>query len=90
MVYPISTAKIFNALQPSVPPNPTPVALPSLPILIHSLLSSLPQPTTYPQSPDFTGDTARLNVQIYNAYPAGTTWVVVYPLSLRPTSVRKW
>ena len=28
---------------------------------------------------NFTGDTARLDVEIDNAYPGGTTWVVVYP-----------
>jgi hypothetical protein len=35
---------------------------------------------------DFTGDTARLNVEIDNAYPGGTTWVVVYPTSDPPSA----
>jgi hypothetical protein len=80
MVYPISTAKIFNALQPSAAPNPTPVASPS----------PYPNPSPYPlpsppSTTNFTGDTARLNVEIDNAYPGGTTWVTV----TSPTSVQE-
>jgi hypothetical protein len=80
LVYPKSTAKIFNALQPSVPPNPTPVASPS----------PYPNPSPYPlPSPptttNFTGDTARLNIEIDNAYPGGTTWITV----TSPTTVQE-
>jgi hypothetical protein len=80
MVYPKSTAKIFNALQPSAAPNPVPVAAPS----------PYPNPSPYPlPSPpattNFTGDTARLNIEIYNAYPGGTTWITV----TSPTSVQE-
>jgi len=80
MVYPKSTAKIFNAFVPSAAPSPIPVASPS----------PYPNPSPYPlPSPpsitNFTGDTARLNIEIYNAYPGGTTWVSV----TSPTSVQE-
>ena len=82
MVYPISSAKIFNALSltPNPAPSPIPVAGPS----------PYPNPSPYPlPSPpsitNFTGDTARLNVEIDNAYPGGTTWVAV----TSPTSVQE-
>jgi hypothetical protein len=44
----------------------------------------IPYPSPNPgATPDprvnFTGDTARIDVEIDNAYPGGTTWVVVYP-----------
>jgi hypothetical protein len=76
MVYPLTTAKIFNAFVSNSAPSPIPVASPS----------PYPNPSPYPipdpaPSPgiNFTGDTARLNVEIDDAYPGGTTWVVVYP-----------
>jgi hypothetical protein len=76
LVYPKSTAKIFNALSlvPNPTPNPVPIASPS----------PYPNPSPYPlpSQPSvtaFTGDTARLNIEIYNAYPGGTTWVIYYP-----------
>ena len=90
MVYPVSTAKIFNSL--SIVPNPasTPVfRLCYLSSLFHFFLAlsqSLPLSDSLsgPRAPrpaqrHFTGDTARLDVEIDNAYPGGTTWVVVYP-----------
>ena len=78
MVYPLTTAKIFNAFVPNSVPSPIPIASPS------PYPNPSPYPIPYPSpsgaSPltNFTGDTARLNVQIDNAYPGGTTWVVVY------------
>jgi hypothetical protein len=85
MVYPKSTAKIFNALSlvPNSAPNPVPVASPS----------PYPNPSPYPlPSPPnvtaFAGDTARLNIEIYNAYPGGTTWVIYYPTA-SPTSFQE-
>jgi hypothetical protein len=91
MVYPLSTAKIFNVFVPNPTPNPIPVASPS----------PYPNPSPYPiptpwSSPssltNFTGDTARLNIEIYNAYPGGSTWVVVYPgnfSSIPPISAKE-
>jgi hypothetical protein len=41
---------------------------------------------------NFTGDTARIDVEIDNAYPGGTTWVVVYPgpaSAIPPSSARE-
>jgi hypothetical protein len=91
MVYPKSTAKIFNAFITNPNPSPTPVASPS----------PYPNPSPYPipyPSPipgstpnplvDFAGDTARLNIEIYNAYPGGTTWVIYYPTA-SPTSFQE-
>jgi hypothetical protein len=88
MVYPISTAKIFNAFVTNPVPSPTPVGVsPLYPAPSpYPALSPYPIPSPSPiPSPrpsrlvNFSGDTVRLDVQIYNAYPAGTTWVVVYP-----------
>jgi hypothetical protein len=82
MVYPMPSAKIFNALSfaSNPAPSPSPVASPS------PYPNPSPYPIPYPTpanltSPltNFTGDTARLSVEIYNAYPGGTSWVVVYP-----------
>jgi hypothetical protein len=99
MVYPISSAKIFNTFVSNPPsPTPSPTASPTPNPSISPYPASSPYTIPYPSpspggSPlnplvDFTGDTARLDVQIYNAYPAGTTWVVVYPgpPSLTPPS----
>jgi hypothetical protein len=96
MVYPISSAKIFNTFvsnPPSPTPSPTASATPNPTISPYP--KSSPYPIPYP-SPipggtplnplvDFTGDTARLNVEIENAYPGGTTWVTV----TSPTSVQE-
>jgi hypothetical protein len=89
MVYPISTAKIFNTFVTNPSPSPSPVGASPLYPAPSPYPALSPYPIPYPSpsaggSPpnplvDFTGDTARLDVQIYNAYPAGTTWVVVYP-----------
>ena len=89
MVYPISTAKIYNALSTL----PTPASTPSTRFATYppstTSSSPYPSPSPYPipypaptpatTPTTFTGDTARLNVEIDNAYPGGTTWVVVYP-----------
>jgi hypothetical protein len=95
MVYPVSTAKIFNSL--SIVPNPasTPVSGFATSPPASTSSSPYPSPSPYPipySSPflatsptTFTGDTARLNVEIDNAYPGGTTWVVVYPGSASAT-----
>jgi hypothetical protein len=98
MVYPISSAKIYNTFisnPPSSNPSPTP---PTPNPTISPYPKSSPYPIPYPSpiagsSPtnplvDFTGDAARLNVEIDNAYPGGTTWVVVYPNSA-PASVQE-
>jgi hypothetical protein len=98
MVYPISSAKIYNAFIPNPPssnPSPTP---PTPNPTISPYPKSSPYPIPYPSpvpagSPtnplvDFTGDTARLNVEIDNAYPGGITWVVVFPNS-SPASVQE-
>jgi hypothetical protein len=74
LVYPKSTAKIFNdlALAANPVPNPVPVASPS----------PYPSPAPYPlpaTGNSFTGDQARLRIEISNAYPGGDTWIVVYP-----------
>ena len=81
MVYPKTTAKIFNAFisnpAPSPIPSPSPTPFPS------PYPSPSPYPIPYPApSPassltNFTGDAVRFNVEIYNAYPGGTTWVTV-------------
>jgi hypothetical protein len=75
MVYPRAVAKIFNALSlvANPTPNPVPVASPS----------PYPNPVPYPlPTPtavnSFSGDQARLDVKIYNAYPGGDTWIVIY------------
>ena len=94
MVYPVSTAKIYNSL--SYFPTSAPASSPSSGFATSppSTTSSSPYPSPSPfgipyPSPapgatpnplvNFTGDTARLDVEIDNAYPGGTTWVVVYP-----------
>jgi hypothetical protein len=94
MVYPVSTARIFNSL--SYFPTSAPASSPSPGFATYppSTTSSSPYPSPSPfgipyPSPapgatpnplvNFTGDTARLDVEIDNAYPGGTTWVVVYP-----------
>ena len=94
LVYPVSTAKIYNSL--SYFPTSAPTSSPSAGFATSppSTTSSSPYPSPSPfgipyPSPapgatpnplvNFTGDTARLDVEIDNAYPGGTTWVVVYP-----------
>src|SRR5271165_7149633 len=94
LVYPVSTAKIYNSL--SFFPTSAPTSSPSAGFATSppSTTSSSPYPSPSPfgipyPSPtpgttpnplvNFTGDTARLDVEIDNAYPGGTTWVVVYP-----------
>jgi hypothetical protein len=85
LVYPKTTAKIFNALTlaPNPAPNPVPVASPSP--YPNPVPYPLPSPSPYPGTPNsstvnkFTGDPARLDIQIYNAFPGGDTWIVVYP-----------
>ena len=94
LVYPVSTAKIYNSLSlvPTSAPSPSPS--PGFATYPPSTTSSSPYPSPSPfgipyPSPipgstpnplvNFTGDTARLHVEIDNAYPGGTTWVVVYP-----------
>jgi len=95
LVYPVSTAKIFNSLSIVANPasNPSPGFATSPPSSASSspYTSPSPYPIPYPApvpatSPTtFTGDTARLDVEIDNAYPGGTTWVVVYPgTALKP------
>jgi hypothetical protein len=76
LVYPKSSAKILNAVSfaSNPAPNPVPVASPS----------PYPNPSPYPlPAPSvvnsFIGDQARLNIEIYNAYAGGDTWIVVYP-----------
>jgi hypothetical protein len=77
LVYPKATAKIFNAFVSNPTPSPLPVASPS------PYPNPSPYPIPYPApSPassltTFTGDMVRFNVEIYNAYPGGTTWVTV-------------
>jgi hypothetical protein len=103
MVYPRTTAKIFNALSlvanPAAPiaspspyptaspyPSPSPYPLPSPSPF--SLASSSPSasPTPKPSTvSNFVGDPARLDIQIYNAYPGGDTWIVIYPGYAYPT-----
>ena len=87
MVYPVSTARIFNSLSTVVNPasNP-PSGFATSPVSTYSPYPSLtpysipyPAPSPATSSTTFTGDTARLDVEIDNAYPGGTTWVVVYP-----------
>jgi hypothetical protein len=94
LVYPVSTAKIYNSL--SYFPTSAPASSPSSSFATSppSTTSASPYPGPSPfgipyPSPaagatpnplvNFTGDTARLDVEIDNAYPGGTTWVVVYP-----------
>jgi hypothetical protein len=85
LVYPKAVAKIFNALSlvANPAPNPVPVASPSP--YPNPVPYPLPSPSPYPGTPNastvsnFTGDPARLDIQIYNAYPGGDTWVVIYP-----------
>jgi hypothetical protein len=97
LVYPVSTAKISNSLSTVVNPasNP-PSGFATSPVSSNSPYPSLsPYPIPYPApspatSPTtFTGDTARLDVEIDNAYPGGTTWVVVYPnpVGTPPTAI---
>jgi hypothetical protein len=90
LVYPVSTAKIFNSL--SIVPNPASTPASGFATSPPASTSSSPYPNSSPypipySSPflAFTGDTARLNVEIDNAYPGGTTWVVVYPGSASAT-----
>jgi hypothetical protein len=90
LVYPVSTAKIYNTL--SFVSNPA--SNPSAAFATFAVSSNSPYPRAAPYpipypSPNpgstpnslvnFTGDTARIDVEIDNAYPGGTTWVVVYP-----------
>jgi hypothetical protein len=85
LVYPKATAKIFNAISlvANPAPNPVPVASPSP--YPNPIPYPLPSPSPYPGTPNsstvsnFTGDPARLDIQIYNAYPGGDTWIVIYP-----------
>jgi hypothetical protein len=98
LVYPVSTAKIYNSL--SFVSTPTPTSSPSAAFATFppstTSASPYPNPSPYPipyPSPtsgatpfvtpnplvNFSGDTARIDVEIDNAYPGGTTWVVVYP-----------
>jgi hypothetical protein len=81
MVYPMSSAKIFNAFVPNPTPSGSPVVATSPYPNASPYPIPYPSPAASPVSPltNFTGDTARLNVEIDNAYPGGTTWVVVYP-----------
>jgi hypothetical protein len=80
LVYPQTTAKIFNALAsadnppPQPSPCPTPLASPSP--YPNPSPYSLPTPTSVTP---FTGDTARLVVEIDCAFPGGQTWVVTAP-----------
>ena len=92
LVYPRAIAKIFNAL--SLVANPASVRSPhplhillTVALLAYLLLVPLPIPTSSaspsptPKSStvsNFTGDPARLDIQIYNAYPGGDTWIVIY------------
>jgi hypothetical protein len=103
MVYPVSTARIYNSL--SFVANP--VSSPSSAFATSPVSSNSPYPSSSPfgipypspnpgATPDprtnFTGDTARLDVEIDNAYPGGTTWVVVYPgapLATPPSSAKE-
>ena len=102
LVYPVSTAKIFNSL--SIVTNPASNPSSGFATSPPSSSSSSPYPSPSPfaipyPSPNpgstpnplvnFTGDTARLDVEIDNAYPGGTTWVVVYPgtASATPPSI---
>jgi hypothetical protein len=107
LVYPVSTAKIYNSL--SYFPTSAPASSPSSAFATYppSTTSSSPYPSPSPfgipyPSPapgatpnplvNFTGDTARLDVEIDNAYPGGTTWVVVYPgpaLATLPSTARE-
>ena len=85
LVYPKAVAKIFNALSlvTNPAPNPVPVASPSP--YPNPVPYPLPSPSPYPGTPNsptvsnFIGDPARLDIQIYNAYPGGDTWIVIYP-----------
>jgi hypothetical protein len=97
LVYPMTTAKIFNALSlvanPAAPiaspspyptaspyPSPSPYPLSSPSPSPNPKASASPSPTPNPSTiSNFTGDPARLDIQIYNAYPGGDTWVVIYP-----------
>jgi hypothetical protein len=103
LVYPVSTAKISNSL--SFVTNP--VSNPSSAFATSPVSSTSPYPSSSPfgipypspnpgTTPDprvnFTGDTARIDVEIDNAYPGGTTWVVVYPgaaLATLPSTARE-
>jgi hypothetical protein len=82
LVYPHSTAKIFNdlafAANPATTPNPnpTPVTLGSVSPYPSAAPYSLPYPSPIP---NFSGDQVRLRIEISNAYPGGDTWVVIYP-----------
>ena len=64
---------------PIAEPNPSPSPYPS------ALPYALPNPSPYPGTPNsstvnsFTGDPPRLDIQIFNAYPGGQTWIVIYP-----------
>jgi hypothetical protein len=103
LVYPVSTAKISNSLSYVVNPASSPSSnFATFPV---SSTSPYPNPSPYgipypsPTSGatpnplvNFTGDTARIDVEIDNAYPGGTTWVVVYPgpaLATLPSSARE-
>jgi len=107
LVYPRAVAKIFNALSlvpnptpnpvpvasPSPYPSPSPYALPSPSPSPNPNASASPSPT--PRSStvsNFTGDPARLDIQIFNAFPGGDTWVVIYPgyaFATPPTSAKE-
>jgi hypothetical protein len=103
LVYPVSTAKIYNSLSTAVNPASNPSS--SFATFPVSSTSPYPNPSPYPipyPSPNpgstpnplvnFNGDTARIDVEIDNAYPGGTTWVVVYPgtaLATLPSTARE-
>ena len=84
LVYPKATAKIFNALSLATNPAPNPIPVASPSPYPNPVPYPLPSPSPYPGTANpstvnnFTGDPARLDVQIYNAYPGGDTWIVVY------------
>jgi len=94
LVYPVSTAKIYNSLSyfptsaPASSPSSAFATFPPSTTSASPYPNASPYPIPYP-SPNpgstpnplvnFTGDTARIDVEIDNAYPGGITWVVVYP-----------
>ena len=94
LVYPVSTAKIYNSLSYFATSAPASSPASGFATYPPSTTSASPYPSPSPfgipyPSPaagatpnplvNFTGDTARIDVEIDNAYPGGTTWVVVYP-----------
>ncbi|MGA8481604.1 MAG: hypothetical protein WB696_26865 [Chthoniobacterales bacterium] len=81
---PIASPSPYPTASPYPSPSPYPLPSPSP----FSLASSSPSPSPTPKSStvsNFTGDPARLDVQIYNAYPGGDTWIVIYPGYAYPT-----